>query len=229
MRHIRKFRSKDPSKNLEIELYTNGTYLDEKVIYEMNGVVDMVAITLDSIKNSFLIKIGRNYKGVNKYFEHIINVSSILSKSNIELKLHSVIGKKNHLFLPNEVAFIIDSIENAGGIVSCWKFFQYMSYDVPKKDEMHSIPIDLYKKFKKHVQRVLEGREVHLHFKDNKEMNESLFNILSYGNAQYMKKGDTWSTSRRTKDLRLYNSMSEVFSKHDIDEVLFKRFHEIKR
>jgi hypothetical protein len=153
----------------------------------------------------------------------------MLSKSNIKTKLHSVIGKKNYVFLPNEVAFIIDSIENAGGRVSRWKFFQYMSYDVPKKDKMHSIPVDLYKQFKKHVQRALEGREIRLHFKDNLEMNESLFNILSYGNAQYMRKGDTWSTSRRTKDLRLYNSMSEVFAKHDIDEVLFKKFHEIQR
>jgi len=229
LHHIRKFRSKDPSKNLEIELYTNGTYLDEKVICEMKGVVDMVAITLDSIKNSFLIGIGRKYKGIDKYYEHIIKVCGMLSKSNIKLKLHSVIGKKNYMFLPNEVAFIIDSIENAGGIVSCWKFFQYMSYDVPKKDEMHSIPIYLYKQFKKRVQRVLEGREIRLHFKDNLEMNESLFNILSYGNAQYMRKGDTWSTSRRTKDLRLYNSMSEVFAKHDIDEVLFRKFHEIQR
>ena len=104
-----------------------------------------------------------------------------------------------------------------------------MSYDVPEKDEKHSISTDLYKQFKKRVERALEGRKISLHFKDNKEMNESLFNILSYGNAQYMRKGDSWSTSQRTKDLRLYNSMSEVFAKHDVDEVLFKQFHEIRR
>lgn len=74
---------------------------------------------------------------------------------------------------------------------------------------------------------MLKDRGVRLHFKDNGEMNASLFNILSYGNAQYMRAGDSWSTSPRTEDLRSYNSMSELFSKHDIDEKLFRRFHEI--
>lgn len=35
LRRIRTFRSPDPVKNLEIEIYTNGTYLDENVVNEM--------------------------------------------------------------------------------------------------------------------------------------------------------------------------------------------------
>lgn len=229
LRHMRQFRSEDPSNNLEIELYTNGTYLDEKVASEMEGVVDLVAVTIDSTNNDFLTAIGRNNRKFNNYYENAIRVCSLLSGKGIELKLHSVIGTKNHETLPDEVASILDSLESAGVRLSRWKFYQYMSYDVPERDTMHAIPANLYERFQKRVEHALEGRSIPLHFKDNEEMNASLFNILSYGNAQYMREKDSWSTSPRTEDLRLYASMSELFAKNEIDENRFRRFHEICR
>lgn len=229
LRHIRQFRSPDPSQNLEIELYTNGTYLDEKVATEMKGVVDLVAVTIDSSNNDFLTAIGRNNRKFNNYYKNAIRVCSLLSKNGIQIKLHSVIGTKNHLTLPDEVVGIFDSLESAGVKLSCWKFYQYMSYDVPERDCMHAISADLYEQFQRSVERTLEGRKIRLHFKDNEEMNASLFNILSYGNAQYMRDGDTWSSSQRTKDLRMYDSMTQLFSKNNIDEGRFRHFHEIYR
>ena len=227
--HIRTFRSADPAKNLEIELYTNGTYLDEKVAAKMQGVVDLVAVTIDSSNGNFLTEIGRNNKKFNNYYENIVKVCGLLSNKGIKLKLHSVIGQKNHQSLPNEVADILDYVEKAGGQLACWKFYQYMSYDAPEKDKFHAIPSDLYQQFKTRVEHALAGRKVPLHFKDNEEMNASLFNILSYGNAQYMRTGDTWSTSQRTGDLRTYSSMADLFAKHDIEEARFRHFHEIQR
>lgn len=229
LRHIRNFRSSDPSKNLEIEIYTNGTYLDENVAREMQGVVDLVAVTIDSSNNEFLTSIGRSNKKFTKYYENIVKVCGHLSNNGIPLKLHSVIGQKNHLSLPDEVSSILDTIENVKGRLTCWKFYQYMSYDAPEKDRFHAIPSDLYNHFKQRVEVALSGRNVRLHFKDNEEMNASLFNILSYGNAQYMRPQDTWSTTPRTQDLRTYNSMSELFSKHDIEESTFRHFHEMHR
>lgn len=178
LRHIRNFRSNDPDKNLEIELYTNGTYLDENVACEMKGVVDMVAVTIDGTKDSFLTEIGRNYGKSTKYYENISRVCGLLSKNGIKLKLHSVIGQKNHLSLPDEVVLILDSIESVSGKLHCWKFYQYMSYDAPEKDRFHAIPIELYLKFQERVELALKGRKTPLHFKDNAEMNASLFNIL---------------------------------------------------
>ena len=227
LRHMRNFRFANKSKNLEIELYTNGRCLDENIIREMNGVVDMTAITIDSTKDEFLNTLGRNHKEFNKYFERTVQICNLLTKNNIDLKLQSVIFKKNHLSLPDESDFSLDSIEEAGGRVSYWKFYQYMSYDIPEKDSAHAIPIALYRQFRERVERTIKGRKINLHFKDNEEMRASIFNILSYGNAQYMRADDTWSTSQRTADLRTYNSMSELFSKHDIDEGLFRRFNEI--
>ena len=227
LRHIRKFRSLDPQKNLEIEMYSNGTFISEEVLEEMDGVVDRVAVTIDGAQNDFLTEIGRNNKVFDNYFERITNVCSALSKKGIELKLHSVISQKNYNALANELATILKTIENKGGKISKWKFYQYMSYDAPAKDRAHAISPDQYSVFKEKAQSVLKGAETHLHFKNNQEMNASLFNILSYGNAQYMRDGDSWSTSQRTNDLRTYPTMEDLFQKHDINKHRFKKFHEI--
>jgi len=229
LRHIRTFRSPDPKKNLEIEMYTNGAFLDENVANEMKRVVDLVAVTIDSVNDQFLSEIGRNYKGHKKYYEHITQVCGLLCQNGIKLKLHSVVSQKNHSFLPDEVLSILNGVEESKGTVSSWKFYQYMSYDAPDRDIAHSIPADVYQIFQQRVEEALKGRNIKLHFKDNDEMNASLFNILSYGNAQYMRANDTWSTSPRTNDLRTYGSMAELFSKHDIDENMFRHFHEIRR
>lgn len=227
LQHIRTFRSPDPLKNLEMELYTNGTFLDDRVIDEMVGVIDLVAVTIDGAQDQFLTQIGRNNQKFTQYFDRIIRVCSQLSKRGVKLKLHSVISQKNHETLPNEVETILNAIEDAGGVISKWKFYQYMSYDDPTRDLSHAIPADVYQAFKTKVEKTLKGRTPILHFKDNKEMNASLFNILSYGNAQFMCEGDTWTTSGRTEDLRAYASIEELLEKHKIDKQTFKKFHEI--
>lgn len=229
LRHIRQFRSTDPAKNLEIEIYTNGTFLTDEVAAEMNGVVDLAAVTIDSTNDEFLTQIGRNSGRFGRYYQNITAVCKRLAKNGISLKLHSVVGQKNHESLPDEVASIHESLKDVADQLSAWKFYQYMSYDAPEKDRFHAIPADIYQRFKERVERAMEGRKVRLHFKDNEEMNASLFNILSYGNAQYMRPGDTWSTSRRTNDLRTYPTMRELFAQHDIHESQFRKFHEIKR
>lgn len=227
LRYLRQFRSPDPVQNLEIELYTNGTFLDEQVAFEMEGVVDLVAITIDSSNNEFLTEIGRNNRRFSQYYNNAIQVAQLLAKKGIKLKLHSVVGQRNHLALPDEVLDILVSIKSTAAELLSWKFYQYMSYDFPRSDMMHAISASQYEIFIKRVKKALEGQSISLHFKDNEEMNASLFNILSYGNAQYMRKGDTWSTSPRTQDLRSYASMQDLFSKHDVDQTLFRRFHQL--
>lgn len=228
LRHIRKFRSNDPKQNLAMELYTNGTYINEEIVAEMTGVIDTVAVTIDSTDDRFLTSIGRNFGRYKDYYNNIIKGCSLLYKAGIEVKFHSVISIKNHELLPTQVKDIINSLEEAGGELSYWKFYQYMSYDDPQKDNAHSIKSEIYERFKARIRDALKEKTVRLHFKNNKEMNASLFNILSYGNAQYMRDKDTWSTSKRTKDLRSYPSMSELFAQHDINEARFRKFHEIK-
>lgn len=227
LRHIRQYRSVDPQKNLAMELYTNGTYLDVDVVREMEGVIDVVAVTVDGTDDTFLTNIGRNYGRYKDYYNNVMKGCALLSKVGIEVKFHSVISTKNHDLLPTQVNEIVESLEKVGGKLACWKFYQYMSYDDPKRDSEHSIPEEVYNRFKERTLEALKEKEIRLHFKDNKEMNASLFNILSYGNAQYMRDNDSWSTSKRTGDLRSYASMAELFAKNDINQERFRKFHEI--
>ena len=227
LNHIRNFRYEEQEKNLEIEVYTNARRLNEDVIKEMSGVVDIVAITIDSKEDDFLSDIGRNYGSLSNYFQHVVQICKLITKYNIKLKLHSVVFQKNYIQLLSEMPLILDEINKAGGQIFHWKFFQYMSYDVPEKDNAHSIPIDLFKEFKNKASEILKAYKVETHFKDTEEMRDSIFNILSYGNAQYMRGSDSWSTSQRTEDLRTYSSMDEFFTKNDIDEPLFRKFNEI--
>lgn len=229
LQHLRQYRSRHEQDNLEVEMYTNGTFLTDEVVEKMHGVVDTVAITIDSIDNTFLTNIGRNFGRYKNYYENFIAGCSLLSQAGIEVKLHSVISSKNYASLPQHVSTIIKDLNDKNCQMSAWKFYQYMSYDMPEKDQEHMISRDIYRQFREQTTSLLGEHTSLLHFKDNQEMNASLFNILSYGNAQYMRDGDTWSSSQRTQDLRNYQSMQDLFSKHDINEVRFREFHEIKR
>lgn len=229
LRHLRTFRSPKPHDNLEVEIYTNGTYLDDGVADEMADVVDLVAVTIDSTRDSVLTSLGRNHGRYKDYFDRASAVCGRLTRRGIQVKLHSVVGAANHASLGDEIVEILDRIEARGGRIASWKFYQYMSYDAPERDGKHAVAPEIYAQCIGQVGRALEGRGIAIHFKGNDEMNASLFNILSYGNAQYMRAGDTWSTSRRTGDLRDYDSMAELFARHDIDEAAFRRFHQVVR
>ena len=68
-----------------------------------------------------------------------------------------LVFKKNYLTLPDELNVILNAIDDAGGKVFYWKFYQYMSYDLPEKDNMHTISITLYNQFKERVKNILDG------------------------------------------------------------------------
>ena len=228
LQFLRTFRSTDPLANLQIEVYSNGAYLDERVADEMMGVVDLVAVTLDSGDANRLRQIGRSTARHGDYFRNAVEACGRLSRRGIGLKLHTVVGKLNHDTIVGEVPVILDAVTKAGGVIRKWKFYQYMSYDDPARDGRHSMTPAAYAHAVDGVTKALSGSGISLHFKDNVEMSGSLFNILPYGNAQYLRHGDTWSTSQRTRDLRAYPSMDHLFAEHDIDRAAFSRFHALE-
>lgn len=227
LNHIRQYRSSNPADNLQLEVYTNGSYCNDDVVAAMHGVVDVVAVTIDSVDDEVLRNIGRKHRGEASYLDNIVKVISQLTACGITIKLHSVVSTKNIEALASELRPILAAVHDAAGVVNSWKFYQYMSYDAPEVDKTHTVTHAAYADFCTQAQQALQGTGVKLHFKDNQEMNASLFNILSYGNAQYMVAGDTWSTSRRTEDLRNYASMQELFARNAIDEERFSKFHEL--
>lgn len=227
LRYLRGFRSEVADENLGITVYSNGTLLSDVVADEFVGIVDMVGLTIDSANNTLLSAIGRNKGRYQEYFQRAVNACGLLGKRGVSVKLHSVIGQMNYKQIAYEVLEILDAVLAAGGQITKWKFYQYMSYDEPLRDGAFSIETDQFKQGCDRISSALKGSDIQLHFKDNKEMNDSLFNILPYGNAQYLRTSDTWSSSQRTGNLQNYASMSDLFAAHEIDRVAFHRFHAI--
>ncbi|MBK6534178.1 MAG: radical SAM protein [Deltaproteobacteria bacterium] len=103
LRFLRGFRSPDPLQNLELEIYTNGVLLDDAVADEMAGVVDQVAVTIDSSDDRLLTVLGRNHGRSRSYFDRAVDVCARLSRRGIEVKLHTVVGQANHARVADEV------------------------------------------------------------------------------------------------------------------------------
>jgi molybdenum cofactor biosynthesis enzyme MoaA len=211
--------------DLLLHLYTNGFFLTEEVADAMAGVVDEVSITIDSNRDEILQRIGRSTGHYPRYSERAAAVCGRLARRGIRVKLHTVVGSMNVDGLAEDVEDIFQAVQTSGGNPSGWKFYQYMSYDQPVKDQTHAIADSVFTACAEEITLRLDRFEIPLHFKSNQEMNASLFNILPYGNAQYARSGDTWSTTCRTRDLRSYPSLEALFAQHDIDSERFRRFH----
>jgi len=223
--YLKQFKSTEPRDNLRIHLYTNGTYLTDSLADKMKDIIDEVSINIDSTNNEVLKCIGRSKNKENYYLDSFLDACRVISKKGIPIKLHSVVSSLNYQSITTDSKIISDRLINEDINFSSWKFYQYMSYDVKHVDMRHSITKDTFEIIKSEVSNALNGLAVNLHFKGNNEMKESLFNILPYGNVQYMTPDDSWSTSKRTKSLLEYQSMAQFFSENSISEFLFKQYH----
>jgi MoaA/NifB/PqqE/SkfB family radical SAM enzyme len=228
LNHARRYRMPGQEGHLEVEIYTNGAFIDERCAEAMVGVVDQVAITFDGNDPQFLRDIGRSRGRFNDYYESAMKAGSLLAKRGIELKIHSVVSRRNLPFLARQLPDILTDLTAHGIRPVKWKFYQYMSYDDTLRDQAHAVSDSDFAAFVNHAEAALGDKGIDLHFKDNKEMHESLFNILSYGNAQYMSDGDSWKTSRRTQDLRNYPDMPTLLSENGIRADLFAKYHTLR-
>lgn len=222
---LKQFKFDDTQKNLKIKLYTNGIYITENVAVAMNGIIDEVSINIDSSDDETLLLIGRNKSKQDKYFLKVIGAIQLLYNQGIKVKLHTVISALNYQNIASEVRSIYDEVKNANSAFCQWKFYQYMSYDDIIVDEKHKIDIEIFERVKREIENNLKGLDVDIQFKDNQEMNQSLFNILATGIAQYRLPENIWTTTPRTDNLLNYKSMEELFERNRIDVDLFNTYH----
>lgn len=229
LNHVRRYKKPGHPDNLEIEVYTNGAFIDERCAVAMAEVVDQVAVTFDSNDPKFLKDLGRSRGRSACYYDAAMKACALLAAKGIEIKIHSVVSRRNVATLGRQLADIGRDLSSRHIKPVKWKFYQYMSYDDELRDRAHAILPAEFAAFATAARSALEGLGIELHFKDNQEMNESLFNILAYGNAQFMVAGDSWKTSRRTQDLRTYQSMEELFKSNGIRADLFAKHHSLQR
>lgn len=225
MYFLKQYKSRDPQENLVVKLYSNGLMMTEDIVSSMNGIVDCVSINIDSCSDFVLQKIGRTNKMNGSFFKKAVASIQLLYKYNIKVKLHTVVSALNYDYIVNEVCTIYSIVKKANPMLKKWKFFQYMSYDNPEKDMRHSISVESFNTISSEISRFLSCYDVKLHFKSIDEMDESLFNVLATGIAQYRRNNDTWTTTQRTKSLFEYNSIDELLADNDINKGLFEKYH----
>jgi len=225
LKFLKQFKSDDTQKNLQIKLYTNGIYVTDIIAIAMQGVIDEVSINIDSSNDETLLLIGRNKNQKDKYFLKVVEVIKVLSSQGIKVKLHTVVSTLNYQNIALEVRAIYETVKNANPMFKQWKFYQYMSYDDIVVDEKHQIDIEIFESVQKEIEENLSGLDVDIHFKSNQEMNQSLFNILATGIAQYRLPENTWTTTLRTENLLSYKSMEQLIERNKIDVDLFNAYH----
>ncbi len=222
---LKQFKSNTIEENLNLKLYTNGIYLTEEVAKAMKGIVDEVSINIDSTNDETLLSLGRNKTKKDAYFSKALEVIKLLANHQIKVKLHTVVTALNYKTIASEVKTIYEAVQNADKMFSRWKIYQYMSYDNQIIDEKHQINDVVFNSVKLDIETELNGLEVDIHFKDNTEMNQSLFNILATGIAQYRLPGTSWTSTPRTENLLSYTSMEQLLEKNKVDVDLFYLYH----
>jgi len=223
LRNLKKYKSSKPEENLKLSIFSNALLIDSELCNAMVGVIDDISITIDSSSDKTLSKIGRS--GLNRnYMERVVNSIKLLKKKGIPVRLHSVVSILNEDSIFTEVKAILDELAKNDISIQNWKFYQYMSYDVPEVDRMHAISLKEFHSIRKRIVESLKDYRIKLRFKDNCEMDDSLFNILPYGNAQYSN-GGTWRTTKRSELLFNYYSIDELFE-YNLEQMnKFRQYH----
>ena len=222
---LKQFKSNKTKDNLIVKLYTNGLLLTDEIASYMKDVIDEASINIDSCNNNILRRIGRSK--TTDYYINVLESIKSLYKYKIPIKLHSVINAINAETIGEEVSSILQDVKKANPLLQSWKFFQYMSYDNPDKDSLHKISNEEFNRICERIHEKLNQFSIKLQFKSNKEMEDSLFNILATGIVQYRKPGDTWTTTQRTKMIFEYCSMEQLLKENHIDIELFKKYHQL--
>lgn len=222
---IRQFKHEENCDNLRIELLTNAVLLDESIIDKMKGVVERITITLDSVDDEILTRIGRNWGNRKNYLERFIKNFTLLFEKGFDLKIHTVITPVNYDGIDRLVRFVLDN-QNKFRITK-WKFYQYMTYNDPAKDEVFGISDELYFKKAREIESLCAGSGIELSFKDNKTMQDSMVNLTHFGKFEgfYLKNGQrTRALSRHVWE---YQDMNQLVDDLHLDIKLFEKYHKL--
>ncbi len=217
--------SEDPKENLRIELLTNAVLLEDGVLDKLVGVVDRITITLDTLNEDTLTRIGRNYGPYKGYVERFKHRIESIHQRGFDIKLHSVITPVNYDDLLDLVRFILSFQKDFP--ITKWKFYQYMTYNDPSKDLIYSIDDDLYAKKCLEIDSLCEGSGIELSFKDNKTMSDSMVNLTHYGRMEAYHEENGQRIKEVSNPIWEYGSMDELKKELKVDPSSFDRFHKL--
>jgi len=118
------------SKSIYVSLHTNGTLLDENRASGLAGLVDDIALPLDSLNKENQIELrGEKFIAVVKRFGEL---SKKIRSENVKLGVHTVFTSLNRKQMPALYNFL-----NKTGF-DYWRIYEYNSELVNQKRLMHS-------------------------------------------------------------------------------------------
>lgn len=224
IRHLRQFKSESKEDNLRVELLSNAVNLTPDITEQLVGVVDRITITLDSLDETVLSKIGRNTGPYRDYVSRFRERFADFTAKGFDLKLHSVITPVNYDSLVPLAEYIASCKEFR---VSRWKFYQYMTYGQPEKDLVYAIEDDKYFSIADKIRIALSDTDIELSFKDNTLMSDTMFNLLHSGKIEYFTIENGVRTRHLSDILTNYSGWDELAEKCAIDRAMIDKYHSI--
>ena len=224
--HIRQYKHpEDKQENLRIELLTNAVLLEDHVLDELKGAVDRITITIDSVDDDILTRLGRNFGQHRNYLERFKRRIKSIKERGFDIKLHSVVTPVNCDGLLDVVKLIL-SMQNDYPITK-WKFYQYMTYNDPIKDAIYSIEDEKYREICEQIGNLCANSGIELSFKDNKTMEDSMVNLTHFGRMEAFHDVHGVRTKKLSRPIWEYGSMAELKEDLEVDPIQFDRFHKL--
>jgi molybdenum cofactor biosynthesis enzyme MoaA len=221
IKHIKRYKEK--YHDLRIELLTNAILLEKDVLEKLIGAVDRITITLDTINEAVLEKIGRNtttYKDyLGRFKQRMIDINDL----GFETKIHSVVTPVNYDYLEELVKFIRDN--NKHFKINRWKFYQYMTYDDPIKDAIYEIDDERYSFIKSKIIDMLSNTKIDVTFKDNKLMIDSMLNLNHDGRLEHVTIEDGNKVKYLSKQIWVYENISELINDINLSLDKLNQYH----
>jgi MoaA/NifB/PqqE/SkfB family radical SAM enzyme len=204
--HIRGYKENYP--DLRIELLTNAILLEREILVKLVGVVDRITITLDTINEDVLKKIGRNTPKYKNYLGRFRQRMIDISELGFETKIHSVVTPVNYDYLEELAIFI--KRNNHLFKINRWKLYQYMTYDDPIKDAIYEIDDKRYGLIKAKINNIIADTNIDVTFKDNKLMIDSMLNLNHDGRLEHITISNGNKEKYLSKQIWNYDSIDKL-------------------
>lgn len=209
--------------DLRIELLTNAILLEKEVLEQLVGAVDRITITLDTINEDVLEKIGRNTITYKNYLSRFNKRMIDMNQLGFETKIHSVITPVNYDYLEELARYIKEN--NQLFQINRWKFYQYMTYDDPYKDAIYQIDDHKFNLIKDKIENILENTGINVVFKDNHLMIDSMLNLTHYGCLEHVTTLNGKKVTYQSKPIWNYKTMDELIEDIHISKDKLNYYH----
>lgn len=224
IRHLKQFKSRNKNDNLRVELLSNAVNLTPNITEQLIGIVERITITVDSLDENVLTKIGRNTGKYRDYINRFEERFKDLFDKGFDLKLHSVVTPVNY----DSLIPLVNHIKNSKNYkITKWKFYQYMTYNQPEKDLIYSIEDIKYQTIKSKITEILKDTTIELSFKNNKLMTDSMFNLLHSGKFEYYTNINGVRERHLSDILMNYKNWDDLAKKCNINMKMIQKYHSV--